>query len=197
MRLLGAVVLYAGVAATGSNPLHHPQPSNQPEEFYVLVEIPVSGAVKYEIDIETGHLVVDRFLAMPVAFPANYGSVTSSLQHDGDPLDALEITRMPVHPGVVIRVRALGVLRMVDNGEVDDKIITVPASDVDATFDLIQTLEDLPKMDRKRLRVFFEHYKLLSDAHVEVKGFEDATVARRLVSEAVARFGARKQSASH
>ena len=188
MRLL-AVVLSAGLGAAGSNPLQFPQPSNQPDEFYVLVEIPASGAVKYEVDVETGHLFVDRFLAMPVVYPANYGSITSSLQDDGDPLDALVITRMPLYPGVLVRVRALGVLRMIDDDEVDDKIIAVPASDVDATFDRIQALEDLPEMERKRLRIFFETYKLLSDTEVVLKGFEDATVARRLVSEAIARFG--------
>ena len=196
MRLL-AVVLSAGLGAAGSNPLQFPQPPNQPDEFYVLVEIPASGAVKYEVDPETGHLFVDRFLAMPVAYPANYGSVTSSLQDDGDPLDALVITRMPLYPGVLVRVRALGVLRMIDNDEVDDKIIAVPASDVDATFDHVQGLGDLPEMERKRLRIFFETYKLLSDTEVVVRGFEDATVARRLVREAIARFGEWKKSTHH
>jgi len=197
MRLLAVAVFSAGVAAMSGNPLHYPQPSNQPDEFFVLVEIPASGAIKYEVDVETGDLLVDRFLAMPMAYPANYGSVTSSLQEDGDALDALVITRAPLHPGVLVRVRPLGVLRMIDDEETDDKIITVPASGVDPTFDRLQTLEDLPEMDRRRLRVFFETYKLLSDAEVVIAGFEDGKVARRLVSEAIARFEARKTPASH
>ena len=197
MRVLAVAVLSAGVAGMGGNPLHYPQPSNQPDEFFVLVEIPESGAVKYEVDVETGDLLVDRFLAMPMAYPANYGSITSSLQQDGDPLDALVITRTPLHPGVLVRVRALGVLRMIDNDEADDKIITVPASAVDATFDAVQALEDLPEMDRKRLRAFFETYNLFSDAEVVISGFQDAKVARRLVSEAVARFEAKKKPPAH
>lgn len=197
MKLLAALALSAGLAATGSNPLHYPQPPNQPNEFYVFVEIPVSSAVKYEADHETGHVIVDRFISMPMAYPANYGSVTSSLQRDGDPLDALVITRMPLHPGVLVLVRALGVLRMVDDEELDDKIITVPAHGLDSSFDHLQALEDLPEMERKRLRAFFETYELLSDNEIVVGEFEDAAVARRLVSDAIARFEAWKKSTRH
>ena len=127
--LLVAVPL-ASSAATP--PAHDRQPANAPDEAMLLVEIPAGSFTKYESDAD-GRIHVDRFLSMPMAYPANYGSMPGTLAGDGDPLDALVITRAPLHPGVLIRFRPIGVLRMVDGGEQDEKIVGVPADDVDPT----------------------------------------------------------------
>ncbi|VTM56359.1 inorganic diphosphatase [Klebsiella pneumoniae] len=88
--------------------LEFPQPENNPEEFYAVTEIPTGGIVKYETDAKTGFIVADRFQSMPVAYPANYGSLTQSLAGDGDPLDVVFYTRAPMAPGTLIKLRAIG-----------------------------------------------------------------------------------------
>src|SRR6478735_10857078 len=126
-----ALLVTAGVAsAEYVSYLDVPQKKDDGKEFFVAIEIPQGSFTKYEIDADTGHIIVDRFQSMPVAYPANYGSITSSLGGDGDPLDAIVYTREPVAPGAIIRVRAIGVLKMIDGGEVDDKIVAVPTTDI-------------------------------------------------------------------
>jgi inorganic pyrophosphatase len=158
------------------------------DRFEVVVEIPAHTAVKYEIEPSTGRLVVDRFIAMPVAYPANYGYIPNTLAGDGDALDVLVITRMPVVPGSYIEVRPIGVMYAIDGGEQDDKVIAVPLSRVDASYDGIQGLSDLPAQERARLESFFDVYKQLpSDSKVmKVRGWGDASDAATLVREALA-----------
>lgn len=143
--------------------LEFPQPENNPEEFYAVTEIPTGGIIKYETDAKTGFIVADRFQSMPVAYPANYGSLTQSLAGDGDPLDVVFYTRAPMAPGTLIKLRAIGVLKMIDGGEKDDKIIAVPASKIDPTYDDIKTISDLPKIEQQRLEAFFRVYKELPE----------------------------------
>jgi inorganic pyrophosphatase len=112
---------------------------------------------------------VDRFLAMSMAYPANYGILPCTWGGDGDPLDVLVLTRAPVLPGAVLRVRPVGVLRMRDRGEEDDKILAVPLDAVDATFAPIRDLEDLVVAERDRIEAFFRVYKDLPDPSVEVQ----------------------------
>ncbi len=182
------LVIGAGAAMAGDyvNPFAFPQPED-PAEFYTLVEIPAGSSTKYEVDARTGHVFVDRFLSMPMVYPANYGSIPSSLAGDGDPLDALVFTRAPIMPGALVKVRAIGVLKMVDGEESDDKIIAVPTSDVDPTYDNIKSINDLPEMERARLEAFFRVYKQLPEGSkkVELGGFEDADKARAEVVEAL------------
>jgi len=105
--------LLLSAAAQAHNVLEFPQPENNPEEFYAVTEIPTGGIVKYETDAKTGFIVADRFQSMPVAYPANYGSLTQSLAGDGDPLDVVFYTRAPMAPGTLIKLRAIGVLKMI------------------------------------------------------------------------------------
>lgn len=102
------------------NPLLATQPAQAPEEVLLAVEIPAGSITKYEINGD-GLLFVDRFQSMPVATPANYGSMPRTLAGDGDPLDALVLTREPLHPGVLVRFRPIGVLRMLDKGQGDER----------------------------------------------------------------------------
>lgn len=155
--------LLLSAAARAHNVLEFPQPENNPEEFYAVTEIPTGGIIKYETDAKTGFIVADRFQSMPVAYPANYGSLTQSLAGDGDPLDVVFYTRAPMAPGTLIKLRAIGVLKMIDGGEKDDKIIAVPASKIDPTYDDIKTISDLPKIEQQRLEAFFRVYKELPE----------------------------------
>jgi inorganic pyrophosphatase len=150
--LVLATVFPAGLAVAQDyvSPYAYPQPE-EGTDFFTVIEIPQGSFTKYEIDAETGHVIVDRYQAMPVVYPANYGSIPSSLGGDGDPLDALVYTREPVVPGAMIKVRAIGVLKMIDGGEEDHKVVAVPASDIDPTYDNIRNIEDLPAIERQRL----------------------------------------------
>ncbi|HUF89314.1 MAG TPA: inorganic diphosphatase, partial [Gemmatimonadota bacterium] len=129
--------------------------------------------------------VVDRFVVSPVAYPANYGFVTGTLEGDGDPLDVLIWTREPVVPGAVVRARAIGILRMTDAGERDTKILAVPATDVDPRYADVGGIDDLGRWERERVVSFFELYKDLPAAgRVELGGIGDAAEALAALSEA-------------
>lgn len=180
-------------SAQGGERILHPflaaQPKNAPEEAVLTVEIPAGSFTKYEIN-EDGLLFVDRFQSMPVAYPANYGSMPRTLAGDGDPLDALVLTREPLHPGVLIRFRPIGVLRMTDDGEGDQKIIGVPTDKIDPTYAGIRDLDDLPAIERQRIEAFFRIYKDLPAGRNPVKldGFGDAAEARALIEASMRRF---------
>lgn len=172
------------------------QPKNAPEEAVLAVEIPAGSSIKYEIN-EDGLVFVDRFQSMPVAYPANYGSMPRTLAGDGDPLDALVLTREPLHPGVLIGFRPVGVLRMTDDGEGDQKIIGVPTDRIDPTYAGIRDLGDLPEIERQRIEAFFRVYKDLPAGRNPVKldGFGDAAEARAVIAESLQRFAKQRRQA--
>lgn len=183
-----ALVLPADAGAAGGyvHPYDFPQHKNAPNTFYAGIEIPTGGFTKYEIDSETGHVMVDRFVRMPVAYPANYGFVTQTLSGDGDPLDVLVMTRAPLHPGVLIKVRPIAVLKTLDGGEVDDKIVAVPTSKLDPTYKKVKNISDLPEQDKQRIESFFRVYKQMkSNKVVEIKGWADISEAKKMISDAL------------
>ncbi|CAM3466080.1 inorganic diphosphatase [Halomonas lysinitropha] len=181
-----AASLLSTTAAQAQNVFDYPQTEDAPATFHVVNEIPAGGFTKYEINADQGQLIVDRYVSMPVRYPANYGSITSSAGGDGDPLDALVITRDAIYPGAVIKVKPIGVLRMIDDGEADDKIIAVPADDVDPTYADIDGMDDLPGMEVERLNAFFRVYKDLPDGgDIELNGFGDASEAREILAQAL------------
>ena len=170
------------------------QPAQAPLEALLAVEIPAGSATKYETGAD-GLLFVDRFLSMPVAYPANYGSLPRTRAGDGDPLDALVLTRFPVHPGVLMRFRPVGVLRMQDRGHADDKLIGVPVDAVDPTYAKVRELDDLPRAERDRIEAFFRVYKTLPEGSsnpVVLRGFGDAAEARALLAASMRHFNERK-----
>ena len=192
-RLLPLVLLLAAGIAAAQEHVRHPllaaQPASEADGALLLVEIPAGSAIKYEVDAD-GRLFVDRFLSMPVAYPANYGSMPRTLAGDGDPLDALVLTRAPLHPGVLLRFRPVGVLRMTDRGEADEKIIGVPTYHVDPAYAAIRDIGDLPQAERERIEAFFRVYKDLPKGRnpVVLDGFGDAAEARAIIAAALARF---------
>lgn len=166
-----------------------PAGDNPPETLNVLIEVPIGGEpVKYEFDKASGALFVDRILHTPMRYPANYGFVPHTLGDDGDPLDALVITRSPIIAGAVIKVRPVGVLLMEDDKGGDEKLITVP---VDATFPYYAEVGehgDLPPIVTQQIEHFFQHYKDLEPGKwVKIKGWGDAETAKQIIVEAIAR----------
>lgn len=157
-----------------------------------LIEIPVGSFTKYEIDPESGDLVVDRFLSMPVGYPANYGGLPATLGEDGDLLDVLVLSREPILPKAYIHVRAVGMLVMEDGGEADSKIIAVPASSVDPYYDEIRDITDLPAAQRAEISAFFEVYKKLPPGKKKVvlDGFRGRAEAEALITAALQRAAA-------
>lgn len=174
------------------HPFDYPQSNDAPDAVFAAIEIPAGGFTKYEIDEDTGHVVVDRFVRMPVAYPANYGSITRSLGGDDDPLDILVITRTPLHPGVIIEARPIAILKTVDGGEIDDKIVAVPVSKLDPTYDEIREIDDLPALQKQQIEAFFRVYKQLrSDKKIEIKGWANATEAKKMIQRALDAYAAR------
>lgn len=197
--LASALLLLTG-ATLASNAVLHPflaaQPKDAPEEANLAVEIPAGSFTKYEIK-EDGLVHVDRFQSMPVAYPANYGSMPRTLAGDNDPLDALVLTREPLHPGVIVRFRPIGYLKMVDKGEHDEKVIGVPTDKIDPTYANIRDLQDLPLIERQRIEAFFRVYKDLPEGRnpVELNGWGNAAEAKALIRESMQRFDARQRRA--
>src|ERR1700709_628335 len=120
-----------------------------PHDINVVIEIPQGSSVKYEVDKESGAVVVDRFLFTPMAYPAAYGFIPGTLADDGDPADALVLARAPVVPGAVIRARPIGMLRMEDESGQDEKIICVPHDKVHTVYQNVHKIEDLPEITIK------------------------------------------------
>lgn len=188
------LVLMAGVSGAADAVLHPflaAQPKQAPAEVNLAVEIPAGSFTKYEIK-EDGLVHVDRFQSMPVAYPANYGSMPRTLAGDNDPLDALVLTREPLHPGVIVRFRPIGYLKMLDGGEHDEKVIGVPTDKVDPSYAGIRDLDDLPMIERQRIEAFFRIYKDLPAGRnpVQLSGWGNAAEARQLITEAMQRFDA-------
>lgn len=187
---VAATLLFSGSSfAEYVNPVAYPQ-TGDPMDVQVLIEIPAGSFTKYETDIKTGHIFVDRFQSMPVVYPANYGSITSTLADDGDPLDVLVLTREPIYPGALIRVRPVGILKMIDGGDIDDNVIAVPISKIDPTYEDIKTIDDLPAIERARIEQFFAVYKKLPDGRkiVELKGYEGVNSAVDMLKTALDKF---------
>lgn len=176
----------AAAVAAPSHPFAVAQVESAPDEAYVVIEIPAGSITKYEIN-DDGFIFVDRYQSMPVVYPANYGSLPSTLGGDGDPLDALVFSREPIVPGAFIKVRPVGFLKMIDGGEEDEKIIAVPASDIDPSYDHIQDISDISDMELARIESFFRVYKQLPDPNkkVELNGYGPAADAKALLQEAL------------
>jgi inorganic pyrophosphatase len=137
-----------------------PPGRNPPHEVNAFIEIPQGGLpVKYELDQASSTLFVDRFLHTSMMYPSNYGFIPNTLGEDGDPLDILVVTPMPVVPGCVIRSRPVGVLLMSDEKGVDEKILAVPVDALNPFYKDVKTHTDLPPLLLQQITHFFTHYK--------------------------------------
>lgn len=163
-----------------------PAGKDLPNDIYVIIEIPAdSSPVKYEIDKDSDAVFVDRFMAAPMFYPANYGYVNNTLADDGDALDVLVITPYPVVVGSVIRCRPIGVLNMTDEAGQDAKLVAVPHQKLTQAYNDINDINDLPQLTRDRIAHFFENYKTLEpNKWVKVDGWDNAEAARQAIVEA-------------
>lgn len=156
------------------------------EWFNVVIEIPRGSRVKYELDKPTGLLKVDRVLYSPVFYPANYGFIPRSYCDDKDPLDVLVLGHEPVVPLCLMQARAIGCIRMRDQGEGDDKIIAVHVND--PAVNGYTDIGDLPAHTFAEIRRFFEDYKVLEGKEVQVDELVNAAEALKILKESFAMY---------
>lgn len=177
------------------HPFDLPQGPGCPNEVTAVIEIPMSSFIKYEIDATSGHVVVDRFQSAPMGYPANYGVIPQTLAGDGDNLDILVYSRAPIQSGAAIAVRPIGILKMKDAGEQDNKIIAVPTTQIDPTYAEIKSISDLPAIERERLEFFFRTYKTIPVGRkiVTLGGFSGAAEARSEISSSIREYFKQKK----
>ncbi|MFZ5756294.1 MAG: inorganic diphosphatase [Pseudomonadota bacterium] len=164
-----------------------PPGKSPPDDIYVVIEIPAnSSPIKYEIDKESHALFVDRFMATPMFYPANYGYIPNTLGDDGDPLDVLVITPYPVAPGSVVRCRPVGILYMNDEAGGDAKLIAVPHDKLSALYKGVKEVADLPQLLPQQIQHFFENYKDLEPGKwVKVDRWGNAAEAKAEIEKAI------------
>ena len=162
---------------------------NPPEDINVIIEIAAhSTPVKYEIDKEVDLIVVDRFMPVSMAYPANYGYIPSSMSEDGDPLDVLVVTPTPVMPGAVVRSRPIGILKMEDEAGQDAKIIACAHPKLTVAYDGIDDIDQLPELLRHQIEHFFENYKKLEKGKwVKMDQWANKAAALEAITQALKR----------
>ena len=156
---------------------------NAPNEVNGIIEITTATRAKYELDKESGLLKMDRVLYSSIYYPANYGFIPRTYCDDGDPLDILVLSQITIVPLCIVPAKVIGVRRMLDQGEHDDKIIAVAQNDMSVQH--FNDISELPKHFVKELRNFFEDYKKLEKKEVQVKDFLDAEIAKLIVKQAM------------
>lgn len=161
-----------------------------PEELNVIIEIPShSDPVKYEVDKDTGAMFVDRFMNTAMHYPCNYGYVPHTLSDDGDPVDVLVITPVPLISGSVITCRPVGMLTMTDESGQDNKLLAVPTNKLCVSYQGVQSTDDLPPLLLSQISHFFEHYKDLEEGKwVKVEGWQGKGAAYQEVLDSVKRY---------
>ncbi len=161
-----------------------------PEIINVIIEIPKGSKNKYEIDKETGIIKLDRVMHTSQDYPFDYGFVPQTLWHDGDALDVVVLTTHPLPVGILLEVRPIAVIRMIDAGERDEKIIAVPKAD--PRFNDVHDLKDINTHFLKEAEHFFTTYKKIQNKDVEINGIEGSVAAKACVTEAQALYKASK-----
>jgi inorganic pyrophosphatase len=164
--------------------------SKVPEDINVIIEIPShSDPVKYEVDKATGAMFVDRFMNTAMHYPCNYGYIPHTLSEDGDPVDVLVVTPVPLISGSVIRCRPIGVLKMTDEAGPDAKVLAVPIDKLCASYRKIRSHEDMPEMLLAQISHFFEHYKdLEANKWVKLEGWFGPDDGKQEILDSIQRF---------
>ncbi len=166
----------------------HHRRMHSDDDVLVLVEIPGGSRNKYEVNAESGRIMLDRMLFTAMRYPAEYGYIEGTLGGDGDPLDALVLVGEPTFPGCVIRARPVGVFHMSDEKGPDEKVILVPLKD--PQWSAVQELDDVPSNLLNEIAHFFAVYKDLEPGKTEVRGYGDRQEALAIIHEARERAGA-------
>lgn len=164
------------------NPWHNVSPGDAlPGIVNGIIEIPQGTRAKYELDKESGLLILDRVLYSSVYYPANYGFIPRTYCDDKDPLDILILSQIDVVPLCIVPAKVIGVMRMLDGGEADDKIIAVAAGDPSVSH--INDISELPAHFISEMRNFFEDYKKLENKTVVVEDFLGRETAIQILNE--------------
>lgn len=164
-----------------------PAGKNPPSEINVFIEIPQGSSVKYELDKDSGAIMVDRLLYTAMAYPFNYGFVPGSHAEDGDPLDVLLIASAPLSPGTVAPARPVGMLEMEDESGIDHKIIAVPTKKIDPYQADVENISDLDEATKNKIKHFFDHMKELEPGKwVKTKDFLDKSRAEEEIKKSLA-----------
>jgi inorganic pyrophosphatase len=157
-----------------------------PDQCTVIIEIPKGSNIKYEYDMESGFIIVDRKLFTAMYYPCNYGFIPNTLENDGDPLDVLVLGENPLAPLSLIKVIPIGILQTEDEEGHDSKIVAIPTSKIDPSFLTVKDIEDVPQHLKDQIEHFFEHYKELEQGKfVKISGWEGKESAIKKISEAI------------
>ena len=154
-----------------------------PRDFLCVTEVPKGSRKKYELDKETGYIILDRVLYTSTHYPANYGFIPRTYGDDNDPLDVLLICAEDLEPLTLVRAYPIGVISMIDNGRRDEKIIAIPFND--PNYNMYESINELPKHIFDEMRHFFTVYKNLEHKDTVVDEIKDADVAIKVIKEAI------------
>lgn len=158
----------------------------KPEDFICVVEISKGSKKKYELDKETGFIMLDRILYTSTRYPANYGFIPRTYGDDNDPLDVLLLCSEKLEPMTLVRAYPIGVITMIDNGRNDEKIIAIPFSD--PNYNCYKEIDDLPKHIFDEMRHFFEVYKNLENKETAVDDVSDKEAALKVIADAIENY---------
>jgi inorganic pyrophosphatase len=154
---------------------------NSPKTTTGIIEIPKNCRAKYELDKDSGLLKLDRVLYSSINYPANYGFIPQTYCDDNDPLDIMVLSQIEIVPMCLVEAKPIGVMRMIDQGEMDDKIIAVALNDMSVNH--FNDVSDLPEHWIKELRSFFEDYKKLENKEVVVEEFQGKETAHEVIEQ--------------
>lgn len=172
------------------NPWHDVNIGNKlPDSVQAIIEIPQGSKAKYELDKQSGLLRLDRVLYSSVHYPVNYGFIPQTLGEDHDPLDIFVFSQIKIAPLCIVRAKIIGVMRMIDNDEADDKIIAVAEDDMSVAH--INSVDELPIHLKSELKNFFEDYKKLENKTVTVKEFQAKDIAISILEKAINDYNAK------
>jgi len=173
-----------------------PSGSDVPNDINVIIEIPMNAPpIKYEVNKETGAMFVDRFMWTAMHYPCNYGYIPRTLAGDGDPVDVLVLSPVPLITGVVVRCRPVGMLKMEDDAGDDTKLLAVPIDKLTPLYRAIKSPRDLPESITAQITHFFQHYKDLEPGKwVKVIGWMEMAAAKKEILSGIKRYqGAKKK----
>jgi len=166
------------------NPWHKvPVGDEAPDVVNGIIEIPQNTRAKYELDKETGLLKMDRVIHSSMYYPHNYGFIPQTYCDDQDPLDILVLSKISIVPMCLVEAKVIGVMRMLDGGEMDDKIIAVVNNDMSVQH--FNDISELPAHYIKEMRNFFEDYKKLENKTVAVEDFQNAEIAKEILEQSI------------
>lgn len=157
-----------------------------PEEFIVCIEISKNSKMKYELDKETGRLILDRVLFTSTHYPANYGFIPKTYAGDNDPLDVLVLCQSEIIPLCLVKCRPIGVIKMIDNDQVDEKVIAVPVGD--PSWNSYKNIDELPEHILDEMRHFFGVYKQLEGKTTSIVETRGPNEAKRIIAASIENY---------